>query len=84
MSRALRNVTGCREALARLPKLGLRELRQQWRVLARLWEPWIAWAYGARFDRRTEEHIPEAGLELIEARFVVDDLVRLMSARAPS
>ena len=50
------------------------------RVLARLWEPWIAWAYGASFDRRTEEHIPEAGLELTEARFVVDDLVRLMSA----
>jgi ubiquinone/menaquinone biosynthesis C-methylase UbiE len=51
------------------------------RVLARLWEPWIAWAYGASFDRRTEEHIPEAGLELTEARFVVDDLVRLVSAR---
>jgi hypothetical protein len=33
MSRALRNVTGCREALARLPELELRELRQQWRAL---------------------------------------------------
>ena len=54
------------------------------RVLARLWEPWIAWAYGASFDRRTEEHIPDAGLELTEARFVVDDLVRLMSARVVS
>jgi ubiquinone/menaquinone biosynthesis C-methylase UbiE len=54
------------------------------RVLARLWEPWIAWAYGASFDRRTEEHIPEAGLELTEARFVVGDLVRLMSARVAS
>ena len=62
-------------------------VRPHWRVrrvLARLWEPWIAWAYGASFDRRTEEHIPEAGLELIEARLVVDDLVRLMSARAAS
>ena len=54
------------------------------RVLARLWEPWIASAYGASFDRRTEQHIPEAGLELTEARFVVDDLVRLMSARVAS
>jgi ubiquinone/menaquinone biosynthesis C-methylase UbiE len=54
------------------------------RVAARLWEPWIAWAYGASFDRRTEEYIPEAGLELIEVRFVVDDLVRLISARAAS
>ena len=33
MSRAIQDATGCREALAGLPKLGLRELRQQWRVL---------------------------------------------------
>ena len=51
------------------------------RALARLWEPWIAWAYGASFDRRTEEHIPEAGLVLVDARFVIDELVRLISAR---
>ena len=33
MSRALRDVRGCREALARLPELALSELRQQWRTL---------------------------------------------------
>jgi hypothetical protein len=33
MSRALRNVTDCREALARVPELALSELRQQWRAL---------------------------------------------------
>src|SRR5690349_7360930 len=33
MSRALRDVAVCREALTRLPKLELRELRQQWRAL---------------------------------------------------
>jgi ubiquinone/menaquinone biosynthesis C-methylase UbiE len=54
------------------------------RALARLWEPWIAWAYGASFDRRTEEHVPEAGLVLVDARFVVDELVRLISARVAS
>jgi ubiquinone/menaquinone biosynthesis C-methylase UbiE len=54
------------------------------RILARLWEPWIAWAYGASFDRRTEEHVPEAGLALVDACFVVDDLVRLISARVAS
>lgn len=54
------------------------------RVVARLWEPWMAWAYGAGFDRRTEEKVPEAGLELIEARFVVDDLVKLLSVRKPT
>jgi hypothetical protein len=33
MSRALRDVTACREALARLPGLELSELRRQWRAL---------------------------------------------------
>ena len=54
------------------------------RALARLWEPWIAWAYGASFDRRTEDYVPEAGLVLVDARFVVDELVRFISARVAS
>lgn len=52
-------------------------------ALARLWEPWMAWAYGAGFDRHTEQHVPESGLELLESRFVVDDLIKLISLRAP-
>lgn len=51
------------------------------RALSRLWQPWIAWAYGASFDRRTESHIPEAGLALVDGRYVVDDLVKLFTAR---
>jgi ubiquinone/menaquinone biosynthesis C-methylase UbiE len=51
------------------------------RAITRLWEPWVGWAYGASFDRRTEEHVPEAGLELVGSRFVVDDLVKLISIR---
>ena len=35
MSRTLRDVAVCREALARLPELDLPELRQQWRTLYR-------------------------------------------------
>lgn len=31
-----------------------------------IWEPWVAWAYGASFDRQTELHIVKAGLELGE------------------
>jgi ubiquinone/menaquinone biosynthesis C-methylase UbiE len=54
------------------------------RVVARMWEPWMAWAYGAGFDRRTEEHVPEAGLELAASRFVVDDLIKLITARRPA
>jgi ubiquinone/menaquinone biosynthesis C-methylase UbiE len=52
------------------------------RAVTKLWEPWVRWAYGAGFDRHTQEHIPEAGLRLIETRFVVDDLIKLISARA--
>ena len=33
MSRAIQDVTACREALARLPELDLGRLRQQWRTL---------------------------------------------------
>jgi hypothetical protein len=42
----------------------------------------MAWAYGAGFDRRTEEHVIEAGLEILDSRFVVDDLIKLISVRA--
>jgi hypothetical protein len=33
MSRAIQDVTACREALARLPELDLGGVRQQWRTL---------------------------------------------------
>lgn len=51
------------------------------RILSCIWRPWVAWAYGGSFDRQTERHIPEAGLELVESRYVVDDLVKLLTAR---
>jgi len=51
------------------------------RIMTHLWDPWVRWAYGANFDRRTDEHVSEAGLELIESRFVVDELIKLISAR---
>ena len=52
------------------------------RLVTRIWQPWIAWAYGASFDRRTEQHVPAAGLELVESRYVVDDLLKLLTLRA--
>lgn len=52
------------------------------RAMTRLWEPWVHWAYGAGFDRQTERRVPEAGLELVESRFVHDELIKLLGARA--
>jgi len=52
------------------------------RAMTRLWEPWAYWAYGATFDRQTERRAPEAGLRLFESRFVHDELIKLLSARA--
>jgi len=52
------------------------------RLLTRLWEPWVYWAYGAGFDRQTEKHVPEAGLQMLESRFVADELIKLLAARA--
>ena len=51
------------------------------RLVTRVWQPWIAWAYGASFDRHTEQHVPAAGLELVESRYVVDDLLKLLTLR---
>ena len=51
------------------------------RIVTRIWQPWIAWAYGASFDRQTEKHVPAAGIELVESRYVVDDLLKLLTLR---
>jgi len=52
------------------------------RAMTRLWEPWVYWAYGAGFDRQTEKHVPQSGLHLFESRFVADELIKLLGARA--
>jgi ubiquinone/menaquinone biosynthesis C-methylase UbiE len=53
------------------------------RFASNIWQPWIRWAYGASFDRHTERHVPAAGLELLESRYVVDDRLKLLTARVP-
>jgi len=52
------------------------------RAVSRVWQPWVAWAYGASFDRQTEQHAVVAGLEIAESRYVVDDLLKLLTLRA--
>ncbi len=51
------------------------------RMVMRLWAPWVRLVYGAGFDRETERYIPDAGLDLIEARFLYSDIVKLLVAR---
>ena len=52
------------------------------RIITRIWQPWIAWAYDASFDRNTEQYVAAAGLELVESRFVFDDLLKMHTLRA--
>jgi len=42
----------------------------------------VAWAFAASFDRRTEEALPEAGLELLDSRYVAYDLIKLIEVRS--
>ena len=53
------------------------------RAITKIWQPWVYWAYGAGFDRRTEEHLPEAGLQLIDSCFVAGDLIKIITACPP-
>ena len=51
------------------------------RVVMRLWAPWVRAVFGAAFDRDTERYIAAARLELIERRFLVSDVIRLLVLR---
>jgi ubiquinone/menaquinone biosynthesis C-methylase UbiE len=50
------------------------------RAMTKLWEPWVHWAYGAGFDRGTEQYVPQAGLRIVRSRFVVHDLIKIIEA----
>ena len=58
--------------------------RKLWhRGLMKLWVPWIRFAYGAAFDRRTYEHVKNAGLVVEDRRFVHADIIVQLTARVP-
>lgn len=48
------------------------------RFVMRLWAPWVRFAYGATFDRNTEQYVEQAGLRLAEQRFVFEDIIKLL------
>jgi ubiquinone/menaquinone biosynthesis C-methylase UbiE len=54
------------------------------RLSVAVWQPWVAWAYGASFDRDTAAHVPEAGLEMLDPEFIVGDLIQLLTIRVPN
>ena len=51
------------------------------RFVMRLWAPWVRWMYGATFDRRTEQYVEAAGLEMVEERFLFEDIIKLLVLR---
>lgn len=53
------------------------------RFVMHLWAPWVRLAYGATFDRNTEQYLPDAGLEIVEERFLFQDIIKLIVARVP-
>ncbi len=51
------------------------------RFVMKLWAPWVRFAYGAAFDRNTQQYLSGAGLELIEETFVFKDIIKLLKVR---
>jgi len=51
------------------------------RFIMKLWAPWVRYAYGAEFDRNTEQYLDDAGLELVETKFLYKDIIKLLSVR---
>lgn len=51
------------------------------RFIMKLWAPWVRFAYGAEFDRNTEQYLDAAGLEMMERKFLYKDIIKLLSVR---
>ena len=51
------------------------------RFIMKLWAPWVRFAYGAEFDRDTEQHLNAAGLDLLEKKFLYKDIIKLLSVQ---
>jgi ubiquinone/menaquinone biosynthesis C-methylase UbiE len=51
------------------------------RFVMKLWAPWVRFAYGAEFDRDTEQYLEAAGLDLVEMKFLYKDVIKLLSVR---
>lgn len=50
--------------------------------IMKLWAPWVRFAYGAEFDRNTEQYLDAAQLELVETRYLYKDIIKLLTVRS--
>jgi len=51
------------------------------RFVMKLWAPWVRYAYGAEFDRNTEQYLQAAGLKLLEKQYLYKDIIKLLTVR---
>ncbi|WP_419904300.1 class I SAM-dependent methyltransferase [Kiloniella sp.] len=51
------------------------------RFVMRLWAPFISLAYGAAFNRNTEQYLDAAGLKIEKKKFLYKDIIRLLVLR---
>ncbi len=51
------------------------------RFIMKLWAPWVRYAYGAEFNRNTEQYLKAAGLELVETKFLHRDIIKFLLVR---
>ena len=53
------------------------------RWLMKLWVPWIRFAFGAGFGRRTRDHAVKAGLIIEDESYLYRDIIRRLTLRRP-
>ena len=52
------------------------------RVLARVWQPWVSWAFAANLGHDIEADLPQAGLTVIRSRYVTSSIKIIEAAPA--
>ena len=50
-------------------------------LIMKLWAPFVYRAYGAKFNRHTEQYLEAAGLDLVEKKFLYRDIIKLLIVR---
>ena len=59
-----------------LPQAPLHRLTMKY-----IWGPWVRRAYGAEFDRNTEQYCAAAGLRIVDRRFLYRDIIKMICLR---